>query len=155
MREYAIVCAVVRRGDDVLMVRQAGPGEEPAWTIPGGRVEEGEEVAAALVREVAEETGLTLLDAGRVAFTTEAEDPGAGWSASVSTWDVAAWSGDLEPRDPDGYVLEAAWKPLAEALELLAGVSWHALTARYLRGELEAGSHWSGQVGGTWSPIDP
>ena len=80
------------------MVRQAGPGEEAAWTIPGGRVEEGEEQVAALVREVAEETGLTVVDPGSVAFTTEAEDPSAGWSASVSTWDVAAWSGDLELR---------------------------------------------------------
>jgi ADP-ribose pyrophosphatase YjhB (NUDIX family) len=24
------------------MVRQAGPGEELFWTIPGGRIEEGE-----------------------------------------------------------------------------------------------------------------
>ena len=94
-------------------------------------------MVAALVREVAEETGLTVLDPGRVAFTTEAEDPSAGWSASVSTWDVAAWSGDVEPRDPDGYVLEAAWKPLEEALDLLAGISWHPLTVRYLRGELD------------------
>ena len=155
MREYAIVCAVVRRGDAVLMVRQAGPGEEPAWTIPGGRVEKGEELVAALVREVAEETGLVVLDPGQVAFTTEAEDPSAGWSASVSTWDVAAWSGDLEPHDPDGYVLEAAWKPLGEALDLLVEVSWHVLTVRYLRGELDTGSRWRGQVGKTWSRIDP
>ena len=137
------------------MVRQAGPGEEPVWTIPGGQIEEGEDAVGALVREVAEETGLTVLDPGRVAFTTEAEDPTAGWSASVSTWDVAVWSGDLEPRDPDGYVLEAAWKPLGEAVELLFGISWHELTVRYLRGELDVGSRWRGQVAGTWAPIDP
>ena len=50
------------------MVRQAGPGEEPAWTVPGGRVE-GEFVTDAVVREVREETGVTVLDPGCLAFT--------------------------------------------------------------------------------------
>ena len=56
--------ALVRRDDDVLMVRQAGPGEEPVWTIPGGRVEPGEFVTEALVRETREETGVEVVDSG-------------------------------------------------------------------------------------------
>ena len=125
------------------------------WTIPGGQIEAGEDVVDALVREVGEETGLTVLDPGRLAFVSEADDPGAGWSASLSTWDVASWSGEVKQRDPDCYVLEAAWKPLEAAVELLSRIAWHPLTVRYLRGELEAGSRWRGRVGGEWSALEP
>lgn len=32
---------------------------EPYWDIPGGRIEEGDDVAATLKREISEETGIT------------------------------------------------------------------------------------------------
>src|SRR5436190_1648023 len=56
------------------MVRQAGPGEEPWWSIPGGRVEPGEFVFEAVVREVGEETGIAVLDPGRLAFTVQVDE---------------------------------------------------------------------------------
>ncbi len=46
----------------------------------------------------------------------------------------------MAANDPDGYVREAAWTPLAEALAYLARTSWQPLTVRYLSGELEPGS---------------
>ena len=52
------VGAVIFRGGEVLLVRR---GQEPAkgsWSLPGGLVELGEGLEAALVREVMEETGL-------------------------------------------------------------------------------------------------
>jgi ADP-ribose pyrophosphatase YjhB (NUDIX family) len=54
------VGAVVFRGEEVLLVRR---GQEPArgsWSLPGGLVELGETLEAALRREVLEETGLTV-----------------------------------------------------------------------------------------------
>jgi 8-oxo-dGTP diphosphatase len=140
MRELQIAAAIVRRGDELLMVRQAGPGEEPAWTVPGGRIEPGEFVTDALVREVREETGIAVLDPGRLAFLAQVDERRNGWFATVWTWDVAAWEGDVAIDDPDGYVLEAAWLPLADALDHLSRISWQPLTVAYLRGELPAGS---------------
>jgi 8-oxo-dGTP diphosphatase len=138
----AIAAGLLRRGSEVLMVQQAGPGEEPAWTVPAGRVEPGETAVAALVREVHEETGLTVLDPGGVAFVVEVEDRRHPWSGTVWTYDVAAWEGDVDPRDPDGFVLQALWVPLDEAVRQLTGLSWHALTVRALRGDIEPGSRW-------------
>jgi len=44
----------------LLLVRRANPPAEGTWSLPGGRVEAGEDDAAAVVREVAEETGLRV-----------------------------------------------------------------------------------------------
>ena len=127
------------------MVRQAGPGEEPAWTVPGGRVE-GEFVTDAVVRGVREETGVTVLDPGYLAFTAQVDQREEGWFATVWTWEVAAWEGEIGVQDPDGYVVEARWMPLREAISHLEQISWQPLTARYLRGELEPGSLWLQRV---------
>lgn len=54
------VGAVVVRDGRLLAVRRARPPAQGRWTLPGGRVEPGERVEAALVREVAEETGLQV-----------------------------------------------------------------------------------------------
>lgn len=44
----------------VLLVRRAKPPLEGRWSIPGGTVELGETLEQALVREMAEETGLDV-----------------------------------------------------------------------------------------------
>jgi ADP-ribose pyrophosphatase YjhB (NUDIX family) len=54
------VGAVIFKGEDVLLVRR---GQEPArdtWSLPGGLVEVGETLTAAIQRELTEETGLTV-----------------------------------------------------------------------------------------------
>jgi 8-oxo-dGTP diphosphatase len=135
-----IASAIVRRGDELLMIRQGEPGHESFWSVPAGRAEPGEFVIETLVRELREETGIELLDPGRLAFLAQVDDRRDGWFATVWTWDVAAWTGELDVGDPDGIVLEAAWMPLSEALPLLEQISWQPLTVRYLRGELEPGS---------------
>ena len=44
----------------VLLIRRAKPPLQGRWTIPGGTVELGETLHEALVREMAEETGLEV-----------------------------------------------------------------------------------------------
>jgi 8-oxo-dGTP diphosphatase len=56
---------LVRRG------RGAGIG---LWSVPGGRVEWGESLADAVVREVAEETGLAVVPAGWLGWVERIDD---------------------------------------------------------------------------------
>jgi ADP-ribose pyrophosphatase YjhB (NUDIX family) len=44
----------------LLLVQRANEPGQGLWSIPGGRIEPGEDDAAALVREMAEETGLVV-----------------------------------------------------------------------------------------------
>src|SRR3954471_16503073 len=60
-RPIVAVGAVVLDGDRVLLVQR---GQEPLkgeWSLPGGVVEIGETLTAALVREVQEETSLDVV----------------------------------------------------------------------------------------------
>jgi mutator protein MutT len=64
-REYpdspvAGVAAVVFSGESVLLVRRGNEPSRGRWGLPGGVVELGEGVEEAVVREVGEETGVTV-----------------------------------------------------------------------------------------------
>uniref|UniRef100_Q07IC5 NUDIX hydrolase n=1 Tax=Rhodopseudomonas palustris (strain BisA53) TaxID=316055 RepID=Q07IC5_RHOP5 len=59
-RPQLAVSAAIFRGPDLLVVRRAQSPAKGLFSLPGGRVEYGESLAAALHREVAEETGLGI-----------------------------------------------------------------------------------------------
>ena len=53
------VGVVCLRGDEVLLIQRGKPPREGEWSLPGGRLEWGETTAAAALRELKEETGVT------------------------------------------------------------------------------------------------
>ncbi|MBI1252341.1 MAG: NUDIX domain-containing protein [Alphaproteobacteria bacterium] len=55
----AAVGVVCLRGDEVLLIRRGNPPKIGEWSLPGGRVEWGETVREAALRELQEETGVT------------------------------------------------------------------------------------------------
>jgi 8-oxo-dGTP diphosphatase len=62
---------------EVLLIRRSKPPRLGEWSLPGGKVEFGETLRAALLREVREETGLDvqvvdLLDTAEIIFDAEA-----------------------------------------------------------------------------------
>jgi 8-oxo-dGTP diphosphatase len=59
-RPYLAVSAAIIRDGKVLIVRRARPPASGVFTLPGGVVEAGETLHAALTREVSEETGLVI-----------------------------------------------------------------------------------------------
>ena len=57
-----VVCAVIERGAQVLLARRPPHKHLPLkWEFPGGKVEPGEEPAAAIIREIREELGCEIV----------------------------------------------------------------------------------------------
>ena len=145
-----VAAAIVRRADQVVLVLQGAPGEEPFWALPGGVVEAHELVPEGLVREVYEETGLTIELPARLAFLRQIDNrrpvqlvggrPGQGYLVTVWVFEAETWTGELGARDPDGFVSEARFVPLAEAVARLRRTHWLELAADYLEGKVEPGS---------------
>ena len=63
----AVSAAIVRAGS-VLIVRRARPPALGVYTLPGGGVELGETLPAAVIREVREETALTVEPVGLAGY---------------------------------------------------------------------------------------
>ncbi len=59
-RPFLAVSAAIVRDGHVLIVRRARPPAAGLYTLPGGVVEAGETLAEAVMREVREETALTI-----------------------------------------------------------------------------------------------
>ncbi|MEV4492284.1 NUDIX domain-containing protein [Micromonospora coxensis] len=119
-------------GGRVLLVR-GGPGcpVPGVWQVPGGGVRHGEHPVVAVVREFAEETGLTVEVAGvrdAVADVTIFRGPDVAVHTDRLVFDVEARGGDLRPERAGGGTDELGWFTPPEA----AGVPLMPFTAELL-----------------------
>ena len=120
MRPEMCVGAVAVRDGRLLLVRRGHGPAAGEWSVPGGRVEWGETLAAAVVREVAEETGLEVLCEG---FADWAERIGEHHHYVIADFWVAVVSEGQPVAASDAA--EARWVPLEELddLHLTSGLS--------------------------------
>jgi 8-oxo-dGTP diphosphatase len=112
-RPEVCVGAVAVAGDRLLLVRR---GREPGlglWSVPGGRVEAGESLADAVVRELAEETGV-VGTCGALLGVAERLDH----DHHFVILDYLVVVDEAVPPAPGTDAEEAAWVPLAEVREL-------------------------------------
>ena len=100
----------------VLLVQRAHPPFAGEWALPGGFVEEGERVADAAPRELAEETGLKLISLPLLGVhDTPGRDP-RGWTVSIT------YFATVPPKTPvtaGDDARQARWFP-ADSLPKLA-----------------------------------
>ena len=86
------------------------------WGVPAGRLQEDEEVEEALMRELAEESGL-LAREFEFLETVYAEEPTSGRRYVHNLYLVSEWEGEAENRSPDEHET-VAWVGAAEVASL-------------------------------------
>ena len=106
-----VVAAALRDPADVrrVLIAQRPPGKWRAgdWEFPGGKIEDGETEGQAMVRELEEELGVTVLTARPLGhFSHDYADR----SVQISLWLVTGFRG--EPCSRDGQALR--WVNVSE-----------------------------------------
>ncbi|MEX2659602.1 MAG: NUDIX domain-containing protein [Acidimicrobiales bacterium] len=112
-RPEVCVGAVVVEDDALLLIRRGHGPAAGEWSVPGGRVEPGETLAEAVLRELEEETGVEGLCG-----------PLLGWVERIGDdhhhviLDFTVTLLDAQEPVAGDDAVEAAWVPLSEAAEL-------------------------------------
>jgi len=137
MHDAGIAVAVVMHDDSVLVGRRNAAAAEAAdlYEFPGGKVENGETVTAAALREVREETGLDVR-IGAVLDTATA--PSHAGPIEIAFLAAEPIDAAMPPRPP------FAWVPI----ERLVHLPFPAANRRVLE-RLRGGLRWRAAHGGS------
>lgn len=117
MTPVPAVGVVCLKGDEVLLIRRGKPPRVGEWSLPGGRIESGETVQAAALRELKEETGVEANIGGLIDVVDGIFPEADRHFILIDYW--AEWlSGDVVAGD------DATHAEFVSKQEALKRVSW-------------------------------
>ena len=108
-----VVLAVVQDGDRFLLIEESKPRVRGTWNIPGGRLEDGESVVDATLREVREESGLLVTLRGLLYVDQMRSEGTVAPDRLRFVFSAVAHGGALK-READEHSQRAAWLSRAE-----------------------------------------
>lgn len=111
------VGAVVVRDDEILLIRRGHGVAAGEWSIPGGRVRANEPLAAAVARELHEETGLEGVVNRFLGWAERMGDDPAPYHYVILDFAVDLLDPTLPPKAA-GDAAEAAWVSCSHLSEL-------------------------------------
>ena len=112
----------------LLLIRRGHAPAAGLWSLPGGRVEPGESDAEAVVRELAEETGLAVRPGRLVGTVTRGEFEIHDYACTVTGGVLRAGDDAADARWVGAATfaaMDTAGELAPQVAEALAG--WHAL----------------------------
>ena len=128
MKRVHVAAAVIRGANGkILIARRADTQHQGGlWEFPGGKVEAGESVEAALGRELKEELGI-VVEAARPLIKVQHDYPDK--HVLLDVWEVSAFSGEphgaegqplawVSPRELADYAFPEANQPIVAAARL-------------------------------------
>lgn len=123
--------ALILQDDRLLLVNAYAGQTSDLWCAPGGGVNPGQSLPDNLMREVAEETGLTIA-VGPPVMVNEFHDPAHGFHQIEVFFRCTLTAGRLDPawRDPEGIVNRARFFARDELAEIrvkpasIAAAAW-------------------------------
>jgi 8-oxo-dGTP diphosphatase len=129
----ACVGGLVYDGDGrLLLIRRVNEPGRGLWSVPGGRVEPGETDATAVIREMAEETGLTVVPGALIGRVRRGPYVIADYHCTVVGGNLQAGDDASDARWCSAADL-AALPLVDELVETLRG--WGALPPETLPGQ--------------------
>ncbi|WP_050395353.1 Nudix family hydrolase, partial [Pseudomonas aeruginosa] len=130
MKRVHVAAAVIRGSDGRVLIarRPEDKHQGGLWEFPGGKVEDGEPVRAALARELEEELGIRV---ERARPLIQVRHDYADKHVLLDVWEVDGFSGEahgaegqplawVEPRELADYEFPAANAPIVQAARLPA-----------------------------------
>jgi 8-oxo-dGTP diphosphatase len=120
--------ALCRDQDRILLAHYRGPKGEQRWTLPGGKVEHGEDPFDAVVRELAEETGYAVRVDRLLGIESRTHDVDWPWPRGgvlhrmCAYYEATVVGGELR-YEVGGSTDRAAWVALDQVGDLERSVS--------------------------------
>lgn len=141
-RQYLVAHGALIEDGQILLVGNRWYADEPlVWTLPGGRCEDGEGLAEALVREFREETGLEIA-VGPLIYVADARSAVRRLHFLTCAFRVHRLSG--EPRvGADPAVRDLRFVPLADLTGYLPSPSLGAPVRHWLADPSGPIRYWS------------